>query len=43
MKQTFVLPVAFLLFTAVTTVLIKRRARVAVAEQPKEEYQTAAG
>ncbi len=43
MKQTFVLPVAFLLFTAVTTVLIKRRARgVAVAEQPKEEIRAAA-
>ena len=43
MKQTFVLPVAFLLFTAVTTVLIKRRPRqLVVAEQPKEEIRAAA-
>ena len=43
MKQTFVLPVAFLVFTALTTVLIRRRPRVVVAEQPKEEIRAAAG
>ncbi len=39
MKQTFVLPVAFLFFTALTTMLIKRRpkAAAAVPQQPKEE------
>jgi len=43
MKQTFVLPVAFLVLTALSTVLIKRRPRVAaVAEQPKEEMRAAA-
>ena len=43
MKQTFVLPVAFLLLTALSTVLIKRRPRVAaVAEQPEEEMRAAA-
>ena len=44
MKQTLVLPVAFLLFTAATTVLIKRRPQAAVVEQqPKEEVRAAAG
>src|SRR6266568_2200285 len=42
MKQTFLLPAAFLLFTALTTVLIKRRPRVAVADQPQEEKIRAA-
>ncbi len=44
MKSTLVLPVAFLAFTALTTVLIKRRKRA--AEQPveaREELQAAAG
>src|SRR5919201_1354509 len=36
MKQTFILPIAFLVFTALTTVLIKRRPRAA-AVQPAEE------
>ncbi len=44
MKTTFVLPIAFLALTAFTTLLIKRRKRVA-AEEPvaPEEVQTAAG
>jgi EmrB/QacA subfamily drug resistance transporter len=44
MKSTLVLPIAFLAFTALTTVLIKRRKRA--AEQPveaREELQAAAG
>jgi hypothetical protein len=44
MKATLVLPVIFLAFTALTTVLIKRRQRT--AEQPavaREELKAAAG
>jgi len=43
MKSTFVLPIAFLLFTALTTVLIKRRPRAAVQQEAKEEVRAAAG
>ncbi len=44
MKATFVLPIAFLAFTALTTLLIKRRARaVAPVEASKEEVRVAAG
>ena len=42
MKQTFVLPIAFLLFTALTTLLIRRRQRAAVEQQPREEEVRAA-
>ncbi len=44
MKATFVLPIAFLAFTALTTLLIKGRARaVAPVEASKEEVRAAAG
>ncbi len=45
MKSTLVVPVIFLAFTALTTVLIKRRQRAAVqpAERPSEELKAAAG
>ena len=43
MKATFVVPVLFLAFTAVTTLLIKRRARPSAAERPQEELRAAAG
>ena len=44
MKATFVLPIAFLAFTALTTLLIKGRARaVAPVEASKEEVRVAAG
>ena len=44
MKATFVLPIAFLAFTALTTLLIRRRARaVAPVEASKEEVRAAAG
>jgi len=43
MKHTFVLPIVFLAFTALTTLLIKRRARQAAVEQPAEEVRAAAG
>ena len=46
MKQTFILPIAFLVFTALTTVLIKRRPRAAAvqpAEERREEVRAAAG
>jgi EmrB/QacA subfamily drug resistance transporter len=44
MKQTFVLPIAVLLLTAASTVLIKRLPRVAaVQETPREEVRAAAG
>ena len=43
MKSTFVLPIAFLLFTALTTVLIKRRPRAAIQQEAKEEVRAAAG
>src|SRR5213593_959953 len=42
MKQTFVLPIAFLLFTALTALLIRRRQRAAVEQQPREEEVRAA-
>lgn len=43
MKQTFVLPIAFLFLTALSAVLIKRRPRAeAVPEQAKEEQVRAA-
>jgi EmrB/QacA subfamily drug resistance transporter len=43
MKSTFVLPIAFLAFTAVTTLLIKRQARaVAPVEATKDEVRAAA-
>jgi EmrB/QacA subfamily drug resistance transporter len=44
MKSTFILPVAFLAFTAATTLLIKRRPRTAAEIQaPREEVKAAAG
>ncbi len=43
MHTTFIVPIVFLAFTAVTTVLIKRRARPASAEQaPQREEVSAA-
>jgi EmrB/QacA subfamily drug resistance transporter len=44
MKNTLVLPIAFLAFTALTTLLIRRRPREATQrEQPTEEIRAAAG
>jgi EmrB/QacA subfamily drug resistance transporter len=45
MKATFVLPIAFLAFTALTTLLIRRRPRAAAAAPvaEREEVRTAAG
>src|SRR5438128_1369649 len=43
MKATFVVPVVFLVFTAMTTLLIKRRARTSAVVQPEEELRAAAG
>ena len=43
MNSTFVLPIVFLLFTALTTLLIKRRPRAAIQQEPKEEVRAAAG
>src|SRR3989454_563014 len=45
MKATFVLPIAFLALTALTTLLIKRRKRETAAQQveEREEVRTAAG
>jgi hypothetical protein len=45
MHATFVVPIIFLAFTAVTTVLIKRRVRPAAAERPPQqgEVRAAAG
>jgi EmrB/QacA subfamily drug resistance transporter len=44
MKATFVLPIAFLFLTALSTLLVKSQPRTAaVHEQPKEEVRTAAG
>jgi EmrB/QacA subfamily drug resistance transporter len=43
MKSSLVVPVAFLAFTAVTTLLIKRRPRAQQAEAPQEEVRAAAG
>jgi hypothetical protein len=42
MKATFVLPIAFLAFTALTALLIRRRALPSVEEQPREEVRAAA-
>jgi EmrB/QacA subfamily drug resistance transporter len=43
MKSTLVVPIAFLAFTAITTLLIKRRAQVQQADVPQEEVRAAAG
>jgi len=43
MKATFVVPVVFLVFTAMTTLLIKRRARTSAVVQPDEELRAATG
>jgi EmrB/QacA subfamily drug resistance transporter len=43
MKHTLILPIAFLAFTALTTLLIRRRPRQATQEQPQEEVRAAAG
>ncbi|HSS61991.1 MAG TPA: DHA2 family efflux MFS transporter permease subunit [Candidatus Limnocylindrales bacterium] len=43
MKHTFVLPIVFLAFTALTTLLIQRRPRQATQQQPAEEMRAAAG
>jgi len=44
MKNTLVLPIAFLAFTALTTLLIRRRPREAAQqERPAEEVRAAAG
>src|ERR1700681_364645 len=43
MKSSLVVPVAFLAFTAVTTLLIKRRPRAQKVEAPQEEVRAAAG
>lgn len=43
MKNTFILPIAFLAFTALTTVLIRRRSRAVAQAQPlAEEYREVA-
>jgi hypothetical protein len=43
MKSSLVVPIAFLAFTALTTLLIKRRPRAQQAESPQEEVRAAAG
>src|SRR5467141_77728 len=43
MKATFVVPVVFLVFTAMTTILIKRRPGTSAVVQPEEELRAAAG
>jgi EmrB/QacA subfamily drug resistance transporter len=43
MKSSLVVPIAFLAFTAVTTLLIKRRPRAQQVEAPQEEVRAAAG
>ncbi len=43
MKSSLVVPVAFLAFTAVTTLLIKRRPRAQQVDAPHEEVRAAAG
>ena len=43
MKTTFIVPVTFLVFTALTTLLIKRRPRQAAAQETREEIRAAAG
>ena len=43
MKQTFVLPIAFLFLTALSALLIKRQAAAAAAQPKREEVRAAAG
>src|ERR1700681_3989443 len=43
MKSTLVVPIAFLAFTAVTTLLIRRTPRAQQVEAPQEEVRAAAG
>jgi EmrB/QacA subfamily drug resistance transporter len=43
MKTTFVVPIVFLAFTALTTVLIRRRKRTEAPVQEEREVETAAG
>ena len=43
MKNSFVLPIIFLAFTALTTLLIRRRPRPVTQQQPAEEMRAAAG
>jgi EmrB/QacA subfamily drug resistance transporter len=43
MKSTLVVPIAFLAFTAITTLLIRRRPRAQQVEAPQEEVRAAAG
>ena len=43
MKNSFVLPIIFLAFTALTTLLIRRRPRQVTQQQPAEEMRAAAG
>ena len=43
MHSTLVVPIAFLAFTALTTLLIKRRPRSQQVEAPQEEIRAAAG
>jgi len=43
MKATLVIPIAFLAFTALTTLLIKRRPPAQQVEAPQEEVRAAAG
>jgi hypothetical protein len=43
MKSTLVVPIAFLTFTILTTLLIKRRPAAQQAEAPRDEVRAAAG
>ncbi|MHB8612179.1 MAG: DHA2 family efflux MFS transporter permease subunit [Candidatus Dormibacteraceae bacterium] len=43
MKSSLVVPIAFLAFTALTTLLIKRRPAARQAEAPRDEVRAAAG
>ena len=43
MKSTLVVPIAFLAFTAITTLLLKRRPRAQQVEAPQEEVRAAVG
>jgi EmrB/QacA subfamily drug resistance transporter len=43
LKQTLVVPIAVLVFTAFTAALIRRRSRAATEEAPREEVRAAAG
>jgi hypothetical protein len=43
MKQTLVLPIAVLVFTAFTALLIRRRVRAAREAAEREEVRAAAG